>query len=635
MTQQLAPPPGPFESLARFVRLFSLGATVVYVLVGIATTGISPPPGLVGAGLVVGVAFHVFVDVGNDVLDLPIDRGDPRRARGPLVRGAISPPAALAGALAQLPVMFATLHLGGAAPTATYALMGALVCLTAYDLVGKSLPIPFLADHVQGLGWALLLVTGAELAGGRTLGTLLAAAFVSVYVALVNGVHGAVRDVGNDQASGASTTAIRLGVRRTSDGALVLPPAVVGYTVGVTSVLAGLLTGVVWWGLRAGSGWAPWATAGMAVVLYLASIVTLIRAWAARTRLRAVMALGTWHLFLVPASLVAASLWPLSWSPALVTIAAFVLPPVAFGWVTRGLEFDLPGQAEPTAVARVAVRVRVAALWELARPGVPAAAATLAMIGAVLADATRWPAMLLVALAGAAIVAAANLQNDRCDERADAINRPDRPLPSGRITGNEVDRTVLALATIGVAALAPLGAGATAVGASLLAIATGAPLFVRRLPVAGELTTALLFAVTVPFGGAVAGERLRAVHAVAAGLILLFVLAREVLMGVRDIPGDAAAGYRTVAVAAGPDVAVTAFRVLMVGFAVAVVGSSLVSLSAGALAVVLALVVAPVAGALWALRGQWSSALVDAALHRTGLVFGTGLVPLLLLGPTT
>jgi 4-hydroxybenzoate polyprenyltransferase len=635
VTQQLTPPPAPCESLARFVRLFSMGATVVYVLVGIATTALPPAPGLIGAGLVVGVAFHVFADVGNDVVDLPIDRGDPRRARGPLVRGAISPPAALAVALAQLPVMFATLHLGGAAPTATYALMGALVCLTAYDLVGKALPVPFVADHVQGLGWALLVVTGAELAGGSTVGTLLAAVFVSVYVAMVNGVHGAVRDVANDRASGASTTALRLGVRRTSAGGLVLPPAVVGYTVGVAIVLAGLLTGVVWWGLRVGTGWAPWATAGIAVVLHLASIVTLTRTWAARTRLRAVMALGTWHLFLVPASLVAASLWSLGWLPALVTVAAFVLPPVAFGWVTRGLAFDLPGQAESGAVARAAVRVRVAALWELARPGVPAAAATLAAIGAVLADAAGWPAVLLVALAGAAIVAAANLQNDRCDERADAVNRPDRPLPSGRITGNEVDRAVLGFAVIGVAALAPLGAGATAAGAALLAIATGAPLFVRRLPVAGELTTALLFAVTVPFGGAVAGERLRVVHAIAAGLILLFVLAREMLMGVRDIPGDAVAGYRTVAVAAGPDVAVTAFRVSMVGFAVAVVVPCLVPPSVGALAVVLVLVVAPVSGALWALRGQWSAASIDTALHRTGVVFGTGLVPLLLLGPTT
>lgn len=633
MTQQLAPPPRRVESLARFVRLFSLGATVVYVLVGLATTGLSPTPELVGVGLVLGIAFHVVADVANDVIDLPIDRGDPRRARGPLVRGAIAPQAALAVALAPLPVLFGMLHLAGAAPNATYALTGALLCLTAYDLVGKGLPVPFVADHVQGLGWALLVVMGAELAGGATFGTLLAAAFVAVSVAMVNGVHGAIRDVGNDQVSGASTTALRLGVRRTEDDALVLPPAIVGYSVGVAVVLAGLLAGVVWWGLRSGSGWAPWVTAGSAVVLHLASIVHLVRAWAARAELPAAMSHGTWHLFLVPASLVAATLWPLGWWSALVTIAAFVLPPVAFGWVTRGLDFDLPGRADTTAVVRVPLRVRLPALWELARPGVPAAAAALTVVGAVLAAATRLPAVLLVALATAMIVAAANLHNDRCDEAADAVNRPDRPLPSGRITGNEVDRVVLGLAVVGVTALVPLGPEVAAAGAVLLVIATAVPLVARRLPVAGELTTALLFAATVPFGGAAAGERLRSVHGIAAGIILLFVLGREVLMGVRDIPGDAAAGYRTVAIAAGPAAAVTTFRVLMVGCAVAVVVPYLQPPAVGPLAVVLVLVVAPVAGALWALRGDPpTSASIDAALHRTGLVFGTGLVPLLLLG---
>jgi 4-hydroxybenzoate polyprenyltransferase len=470
VTQQLAPPPAPIESLARFVRLFSLGATVVYVLVGIATTGAAAAPAVLGAGLLVGVAFHVFADVGNDVVDLPVDRGDPRRARGPLVRGVVSPPAASAVTIAQLPVLYATLHLARAPATAAYALTGAIVCLTAYDLVGKDLPVPFVADHVQGLGWALLVVTGAELAGGSTAGTVFAAAFVSVYVAMVNGVHGAVRDVGNDQASGASTTALRLGVRRTADGVLVLPVVIVSYTVAVVVVLAALLAGVVWWGLWSGSGWAPLVSAGVAVVLYLASIVTLVRAWAARGRLRAAMALGTWHLFLVPASLVAASLWPVGWWPAVLTVVAFVLPPVAFGWVTRGLDFDLPGWAAPTAVVRAPLRVRLGALWELARPGVPAAAAALTAIGAVLAG-PRWPDVLLVALATAAIVTAANLQNDRCDEAADAVNRPDRPLPSGRITGNEVDRVVLGLAVVGVAIVVPLSVGAAAATAGLLAVA--------------------------------------------------------------------------------------------------------------------------------------------------------------------
>lgn len=618
------------ESVARLFRVFSLGATLVYVLIGIATGAAPPTPAVVVGGGLLGFAFHIFANVGNDLIDLPLDRGDPRRARGPLVRGVVTPQAALILVVAPLPMMFGLLRALQAPAEAARALAGALALIVFYNVAGKSLGIPVVADYAQGVGWALLVVTGAEVAGGATVGTLLAAAFVAVYVALINGIHGGIRDIANDTANRARTTAGSLGLQASPDGALDLPRALVVYTLAVTVVLASLFVGVVWWSLRTGSGPAPVAASGLAAGLHAASLVALARAWRARSRLRDAMAHGTWHLVLAPASLVAAILWRLPWWGAVITPVAFVAPPLVFGWVTRDLDFDLPGRADREALVRPPLRVRVAAVWEMTRPGVPASGAVLTVIGAILAG-PRWPEAILAGVVAAGIVAAANVFNDRCDQQTDEINRPDRPLPSGRVSGNEVDRVVLATGVAGVAVAAAVSSSAAAAAGMLLVIAAGYSLLARPLPLGGELTVAILFALTVIFGGAFAGRDLTGIHGAAAGLILLFILAREILMGVKDRAGDRVAGYRTAAIMFGPLKAIAAFKVLVAVFAAATTIPGLMLGDGTYLLTVLTLVVAPVVGAIWSLRKPPSPESLERALHLTGVVFGTGLLPLLLL----
>src|SRR5690606_28046969 len=194
----------------------------------------------------VAMLFHVYAYLLNDVVDLDVDRREPQRAAFPLVRGAWTPAAALAIAAVQPPVAFlVTVLLGGDA--AAFAMLAiAFAAMTAYNLWGERCAFPPLMDLVQAVGWASLLLFGAALAG--TVGAPMAraapvwaasvwgATAVTAYVLLVNGVHGGLRDLANDAACGARTTAMLLGAR-ISAGVLRIPRALIVYALGLHGVL--------------------------------------------------------------------------------------------------------------------------------------------------------------------------------------------------------------------------------------------------------------------------------------------------------------------------------------------------------------------------------------------------------------
>jgi 4-hydroxybenzoate polyprenyltransferase len=595
------------ETLARLTRVFSLGASVVYLLAGTATA--SAPPALAWP-LVAGVLLHVWSHVSNDVMDLPLDLTDPRRAPDPLVRGTVGAATALLVALAALPPAFAV-----APPEATWPLVAAVVLVGAYNLGGKSARVPFVADLVQGAGTAALVVAGA--AGHATRATLAAAAFAMAYDAMVNGVHGAVRDVANDRARGATTTAVLLGAR-VDGGTVTVPRALAAYGAALHLACGAALLALPRGPLAAA------VTAG----LYAAATAMLVRA--RRAPLREAMAAGTWHLFLLPAALVAAVASRLPLVPAAVAVAAFALPPVAFGLAVRGTEFGLPSTVAASSPARRATaRARLRAVVSLTRPGTPLAAAALTVAGAVLADARTWrvaPAAVAVAL----VVVAANVFNDRCDVAADRVNRPDRPLPSGVLTANDCDRLVLA-ASLGVLVFAAFAGAVVATAALLVAALAYAPAL-RRVPGAAHLAVGLLFASPVVYGGAVAAGTVRAEHWTAAVLVTLFVFGRETLKAVPDRPGDLAAGRCTIATALGERAALAVYRGAAAAFCVAAVGAFAVVGRVAYLVAAVALAVVPTLLTLRRVRGVPTAEAVLAAVAFSGNVFALGLVPVLLMG---
>jgi 4-hydroxybenzoate polyprenyltransferase len=221
-------------ALARLTRLADdvyltlhvapMGFTLVLPLLGAAAAGESLGGARTAALLALAASFHLFAYGLNDVMDLPIDRTEPLRAGDPLVRGALSPGTLLWLALLQLPVMGAIAAGTRLSPRAVAALVVAVACLAAYDRWGKTASAPLATDAVQGAGWAALLLVGVPAGAPLSGRPAVAAVMVVLYILLVNGVVGPLRDLPNDFARGARTTAIVLGARPRGAGVHVPAP---------------------------------------------------------------------------------------------------------------------------------------------------------------------------------------------------------------------------------------------------------------------------------------------------------------------------------------------------------------------------------------------------------------------------
>jgi 4-hydroxybenzoate polyprenyltransferase len=279
----------------------------------------------------IGLVHHVFSFVLNDVVDLPIDRTEPRRSPSPLVQGLVSSRLALVVALLCAPLALWLSSLLGAGALAQGLLLGSLVMIAAYDVWGKKTPIPPVIDVVQGVGWALLACYGAEIAGGATPATALLAVFMVGYITLANGVHGGLRDLENDGRHGARTTALFLGAVAMGSGAVSSPPGLRRYALvleTVNTIVVGMM--IVALGYQ---GWALAVVAAAWVGMSAASAWLLRRALAATAERQRMMVLGTGHLI---ASFGVALVVLVPVAPPAVSafvVAVYAAPLLAYGWL--------------------------------------------------------------------------------------------------------------------------------------------------------------------------------------------------------------------------------------------------------------------------------------------------------------
>ncbi|MFV8750795.1 UbiA family prenyltransferase [Nannocystaceae bacterium ST9] len=207
-------PLAPLRALDRFIRLHFFGFTALLILLGACSVDRDPGARSIATLLVIGLCFHVFAYVFNDVIDLPVDRTHPDRQADPLVRGTITPGQALFVALVQIPIALGVAWWFDASAPALLVLSFGFAAMAVYDLWGKRSPIPPLTDLAQGLAWGSLALFAA-LALGRepNLLTWVATAHGVGFIFLINGVHGGLRDLDNDLARRRLTTASYFGAR--------------------------------------------------------------------------------------------------------------------------------------------------------------------------------------------------------------------------------------------------------------------------------------------------------------------------------------------------------------------------------------------------------------------------------------
>jgi len=190
----------------------------------------------------------------------------------------------------------------------------------------------------------------------------------------------------------------------------------------------------------------------------------------------------------------------------------------------------------------------------------------------------QWALVVLgVILAGPIVCGMSQAANDWCDRHVDAINEPDRPIPSGRIPGRWGLWIALSMTVISVIVgyqLGPWGFGATVLAIVAAWAYSAEPLRAKRSGVWGPGLCGLAYE-TLPW---VTGAAVLAGGAPSAPVLIIAVLyglGAHGIMTLNDfkaVDGDREMGLRSLPVTLGPERAAIVACVVMALPQVVVVG---------------------------------------------------------------
>lgn len=173
----------------------------------------------------------------------------------------------------------------------------------------------------------------------------------------------------------------------------------------------------------------------------------------------------------------------------------------------------------------------------------------------------NWPMVILgMVLAGPVVCGMSQAANDWCDRHVDAVNEPDRPIPSGRIPGRWGLWIALAMTGLSLAVgwlLGPWGFGATVVGVIAAWAYSAEPVRLKRNGWWGPGLVGLSYEGLPWFTGAAvllnAAPRFEVVVMAA-----LYAFGAHGIMTLNDfkaLEGDRQHGVRSLPVVLGPEVA--------------------------------------------------------------------------------
>jgi len=173
--------------------------------------------------------------------------------------------------------------------------------------------------------------------------------------------------------------------------------------------------------------------------------------------------------------------------------------------------------------------------------------------------AESWGLVLLgVALAGPIVCGMSQAANDWCDRHVDAINEPDRPIPSGRIPGRWGLWIALAMSALSLAVgalLGPWGFAATVAGVAAAWAYSAEPVRLKRSGWLGPGLVGLSYE-TLPWltGAAVLSAGAPRIEIVVVAL--LYGIGAHGIMTLNDfkaLEGDRQMGVNSLPVALGPE----------------------------------------------------------------------------------
>ncbi len=200
--------------------------------------------------------------------------------------------------------------------------------------------------------------------------------------------------------------------------------------------------------------------------------------------------------------------------------------------------------------------LRMTAHVELVRPVNCLIVAGSVLVGGLLAGAGNWGMVVLASISALLIAGGGYSINDYFDYEIDSVNRPFRPIPSGRVTRRGARNLSLLLLLAGVSLAVPIGPLAILIAGSTSLLLYFYSFSLKRQGLVGNLAVSLVTGLAFLYGAVAGGEPLGG--AIPFVFAFLFHLGREILKDIEDADGDRAAGARTIPVRWGTPVA---FRV--------------------------------------------------------------------------
>ncbi|MFN2222567.1 MAG: geranylgeranylglycerol-phosphate geranylgeranyltransferase [Candidatus Promineifilaceae bacterium] len=192
---------------------------------------------------------------------------------------------------------------------------------------------------------------------------------------------------------------------------------------------------------------------------------------------------------------------------------------------------------------------KAVALYKLARPFNGFSGALAVFLGGYVARTEAWFHVILAGVVTFLVTGAGNTWNDYLDVEIDRINRPDRVLPSGQVSR----RTALIFA-LTLNAVALIIAAFINTPAFIVALAASAILYLyswklKSTVLLGNLTVAVISAMSVVFGGIAAGHWRPTLPL--AIIIFVAITGREILKTLADYEGDLRQRVKTISTAWG------------------------------------------------------------------------------------
>jgi geranylgeranylglycerol-phosphate geranylgeranyltransferase len=178
------------------------------------------------------------------------------------------------------------------------------------------------------------------------------------------------------------------------------------------------------------------------------------------------------------------------------------------------------------------------------------------IVGAVIAT-SRAPASFPTSnlaygfVTGFALTAGSMAINDYYDREIDAVNEPNRPIPSGLVKPTEALGLALILAIVGFAAAYMTGFRSLAVAVVSWAVFTTYTTVGKRSGLPGNFLVSTCVAIPFVYGSVVATDAVDLNVLIFVSMVFLSNTGREITKGIADVEGDIKQNVKTLAVRFG------------------------------------------------------------------------------------